>query len=169
MPPVAIVTDTTHYLPRELAEAHGIHQVSLYIVWRGQTEREIDITDYTAFYDRLRAASDVPATSQPSIGDFLAVWEPLLADGRDIVSVHLAGGISGTVGAARQAKQLLDERGHDGRIEVIDGETAGGGICTSCLPVTGAPIYYVDPVYGNDATGTGNNAGGGDSSASAPS
>ncbi len=138
MLPVAIVTDTTHYLPRDVLDLHGIHQVSLYIVWGGETEREVDITDYGAFYDRLRAARDVPATSQPSIGDFLAVWEPLLATGRDLVSVHLAGGISGTVGAARQAKQLLDERGHDGRIEVIDGQTGCGGL--GALAIAGAIV-----------------------------
>ena len=53
---------------------------------------------------------DLPTTSQPSIGDFLAAWEPLLAGGQDIVSVHLAGGISGTAEAARQAREVLASR-----------------------------------------------------------
>ncbi len=52
----------------------------------------------------------------------------MLDEGRDIVSVHLAGGISGTCDAARQAHGLLAERGLGERVEVIDGETACGGV-----------------------------------------
>src|SRR5207302_9512603 len=94
---VAIVTDTCHYLPRELLAAHGIHEVSLYIHWGDRAERESEITDYDDYYERLRTTRELPTTSQPSIGDFLGVYEPLLDDGNDIVSIHLAGGMSGTV------------------------------------------------------------------------
>ncbi|HUN78302.1 MAG TPA: DegV family protein [Solirubrobacteraceae bacterium] len=133
MPEVAIVTDSTQYLPRALADGQGIHQVSLYLRWPDHggeivQERESEIDDYAAFYARLAGERELPSTSQPSIGDFLAVWEPLLDAGRDIVSVHLSGGISGTCEAARQARGLLAERGLGERIEVIDGETACGGL-----------------------------------------
>jgi DegV family protein with EDD domain len=127
VPPVAVVSDTTNYLPRALADAQDIHQVSLYVGWSGDSERELDMKSFDGFYERLRSDPEVPTTSQPSIGDFLAVWEPLLEAGSDIVSVHLAGGISGTCEAARQAHGLLAERGLGERIEVIDGETACGG------------------------------------------
>jgi DegV family protein with EDD domain len=128
MAPVAIVSDTTHYLPQDLVQREGIHQVSLYVGWRGQPTRELDLDGFDGFYERLRTDPDVPSTSQPSIGDFLAVWEPLLEQGLDIVSVHLAGGISGTCEAARQAYQLLTERGLGQRVVVIDGETGCGGL-----------------------------------------
>jgi DegV family protein with EDD domain len=120
--PVAVVADTTHYLPREIVEAEGIHQVSLYVNWPDHQEREADMPDFDGFYDRLRTAAELPTTSQPSIGDFLAVYEPLLEQGHDILSIHLAGGISGTVEAARQAAEQAD-----GRIEVLDSATACGG------------------------------------------
>jgi DegV family protein with EDD domain len=133
MQSVAIVTDTTHYLPRSLVESQGIHQVSLYFGWEQHGEeiglqREIDLTSFDEFYRRLGSDRELPTTSQPSIGDFLAVWEPLLEAGTDIVSVHLAGGISGTCDAARQAHGLLVERGLGDRVEVIDSETACGGM-----------------------------------------
>jgi DegV family protein with EDD domain len=128
MPPVAVATDSTSYLPRALADGEGIHQVSLYVGWSGERERELGMESFDAFYERLRRDPEVPTTSQPSIGDFLAVWEPLLAAGEDIVSIHLAGGISGTFEAARQAHALLAERGLGARVEVIDGETACGGL-----------------------------------------
>jgi DegV family protein with EDD domain len=128
MPPVAVATDSTHYLPREQAEREGIHQVSLYVGWQGKPERELEMGGFDAFYERLGSDPELPTTSQPSIGDFLAVWEPLLEAGHDVVSIHLAGGISGTFEAARQAHGLLGERGLGERVEVLDGETACGGL-----------------------------------------
>ncbi len=128
MASVAVATDSTHYLPRELADAEAIHQVSLYVGWEGEPQRELEMGGFDAFYERLAHDSELPSTSQPSIGDFLAVWEPLLSDGYDVVAIHLAGGISGTYEAARQAHALLAERGLGERVEVIDGETACGGL-----------------------------------------
>jgi DegV family protein with EDD domain len=128
MSTVAVVTDTTNYLPRALADSQGIHQVSLYVGWAGEPERELDMQGWDDFYERLRSNPATPTTSQPSIGDFLAVWEPLLAAGQEIVSVHLSAGISGTCEAARQAREVLVERGLGERVEVIDGETACGGL-----------------------------------------
>jgi DegV family protein with EDD domain len=128
MAPVAIVSDTTHYLPPELVKREGIHQVSLYVGWTGESMRELEMDGFDAFYARLRTDPGTPSTSQPSIGDFLAVWEPLLQEGKDVVSVHLAGGISGTCEAARQAQALLAERGLGERVEVVDGETGCGGL-----------------------------------------
>jgi DegV family protein with EDD domain len=123
--PVAIVSDTCHYLPAELIAAHSIHQVSLYVHWSDETVRESDIADYDAYYERLRSAANLPTTSQPSIGDFLEVYEPLLAAGVDVVSIHLAGGMSGTVRAAEQAREQLGDRAD--RVHVIDSESACGG------------------------------------------
>jgi DegV family protein with EDD domain len=121
---VAIVTDTCHYLPGELLEAQEIHQVSLYVHWGQETQAEIEITDYDAYYERLRTAAELPTTSQPSIGDFLAVYEPLLASDQEVVSIHLAGGISGTVRSAEQAREQVER---PERIHVVDSATACGG------------------------------------------
>lgn len=128
MPGVAVVTDTTHYLPAEVVARHGLHQVSLYVNWDGRTDRESDLPDYDAFYDHMRTAATLPSTSQPSVGDFLAVYEPLLEAGDDVLSIHLSGGISGTVQAARQARDALVERGVAAeRIEVLDSDTGCAG------------------------------------------
>jgi DegV family protein with EDD domain len=130
MPPVAVVTDSTSYLPPELIERHGIHIVPLYVVFGGdRTVSEVEITDYPAFFEELRGAEALPTTSQPSVGDFTAVFEPLLADGGEVVSVHISGGLSGTPEAARQAKEALsrDSKGGE-RIEVVDSTTAAGGL-----------------------------------------
>jgi DegV family protein with EDD domain len=122
---VAIVADTCHYLPQDLVRDQQIHEVSLYVHFNDRAERESEITDYTSYYERLRTSPDLPTTSQPSIGDFLAVYEPLLDAGREIVSIHLAGGMSGTVGSAEQAREQLGER--TDRVHVIDSQSACGG------------------------------------------
>jgi DegV family protein with EDD domain len=138
MSTVAIVSDTTHYLPRELASANGIHQVSLYVGWGSELEPELRMDGFDSFYQRLRSDPELPTTSQPSIGDFLATWEPLLKNGQEIVSVHLAGGISGTCETARQAHALLVERGLGESVTVIDGETGCGGLGLLLLAASAA-------------------------------
>jgi len=126
---VAVVTDTTHYMPRALVADLGLHEVSLYVTFDGATERESDITDLADFYTRLRASSEMPGTSQPSVGDFLGVYEPLLDDGADILSIHLSAGISGTFTAAEQARDQLVKRGIDpARLIVLDSATACAGL-----------------------------------------
>jgi len=129
MAPVSVVTDTTHYLPRNVIDERGIHQVSLYVNWEGRTDREADFPDYDHYYERLQINEALPTTSQPSVGDFLAVYEPLLAEGNDIVSVHLSGGISGTCASASQARDQLIEGGlNPKRITLVDSKTAAGGL-----------------------------------------
>ncbi|CAB4917485.1 unannotated protein [freshwater metagenome] len=125
--PVAVVTDSTTYLPRAVADEAGLHQVSLYVNMDGKSVPEADLPDYTHFYDGLRTAASLPTTSQPSVGDFLAIYEPLMAQGNDIVSIHLSGGISGTVEAARQAAEQAMADNPQRRIEVIDSRSACGG------------------------------------------
>jgi DegV family protein with EDD domain len=126
---VAVVTDTTHYMPRTLVQELGLHEVSLYVTFDGATEREADITDLDDFYTRLSSSSEMPSTSQPSVGDFLTVYEPLLDEGADIVSIHLSAGISGTFTAAQQARDELVERGIDpARLVVLDSATACAGL-----------------------------------------
>jgi DegV family protein with EDD domain len=122
--PVALVTDHCHYLPRELVERCGLHEVSLYVHRDGDAVRESEITDYDGYYASLAHAAELPTTSQPSIGDFLATYEPLIAAGEEIVSIHLSGGLSGTVRSAEQAREQLGDAA--ARVHVVDSTTACG-------------------------------------------
>src|SRR5918994_3206804 len=128
MPRIAVVTDTTQSPPAEVIERHGIHLVSLYVNWDGKTDREIDLPDYDGYYDFLKGAGELPTTSQPSLGDFLAVYEPLVEQGCEVISIHLSGGIPGTVRTAEQARELLVERGMPPeQMVVIDSRTGSAG------------------------------------------
>jgi DegV family protein with EDD domain len=126
--PVAVVTDSTHYLPADVLARYGMRVVSLYVK-RGETlERESEISDLDAFYERLRTEPDVPTTSQPSVGDFLAAYEPLLAAGHDVLSIHLSSAVSGTYGSALQARQQLAEHGLGDRVSVLDSRSGAAGL-----------------------------------------
>jgi len=128
----AVVCDSTAYLPSELLAERGVEVISLYVSVDGEQERELDIVDYADFYQRLRASTSGATTSQPSIGDFIDVWGPLLDAGREVVSIHLSSAISGTFAAANQARErlLADGRGGE-RVHLYDSEMACGatGLC----------------------------------------
>ncbi len=126
----AVVTDTTAYLPDRLVAERGIHLVSLYVTLNGEQQRESEISgsSYDDFYERLRRSESGATTSQPSVGDFTSVYQPLLADGMDVVSLHISAGISGTYQSALQARQELLDSGKGGeRITVWDSRSACGG------------------------------------------
>jgi DegV family protein with EDD domain len=135
---VAVVTDSTTYLSPALIEQWQIAQVSLYVGWDGDLRPEREYTDLDAFYTRLHDSPGLPTTSQPSVGDFLAVYEPLLRAGRDIVSIHIASGLSGTCESAREAARVAAEAGHPGRVEVVDGQTGAGGL--GCLTIAASRV-----------------------------
>lgn len=132
---VAVVTDSTPYLPAEMIADHAIRQVSLYVGWGDERERE-DSYGLDDFYARLRESPHLPSTSQPSVGDFTTCYEPLVAAGRDVVSIHMASGLSGTYESAREASEALAGAGHPGRVEVVDSQTGAGGL--GCLVVAAA-------------------------------
>jgi DegV family protein with EDD domain len=137
--PTAVVCDSTAYLPEEPIAERDIRVVSLYVSIDGEQQKEIEIGDYGAFFDRLRASEDGATTSQPSVGDFVAVYEPLLDEGREIVSVHISAGISGTCEAAEQARQrLIDEAKGGERIKVFDSRSAAGGMGLCALGAAAA-------------------------------
>jgi DegV family protein with EDD domain len=137
---VAVCSDTTNYLPRDLAVRRGIHEVSLYVSLDGHQQREADILEDTdRFYDALRATDSAATTSQPAVGDFVSAWRPILAAGDDVMSVHISSGISGTYGSAVAARDLLVSEGVDeGRIDVVDSRRACGGLGLILLAATAA-------------------------------
>ena len=139
MTPTAVVCDTTAYLPSELVAEQGIERISLYVTVDGRQEAESEISDYAEFYERLRASEGGATTSQPSVGDFVALYERLLDEGREVVSIHISSGISGTFTAAEQARERLIEEGRGGeRIHLFDSRSACGGMGFSVLAAAAA-------------------------------
>lgn len=146
---VAVVTDTTAYLPQEICLEKGIKKVSLYVNWAKVSKRESDLGNLDHFYRELKTSEEVPTTSQPSVGDFIDVYRPLIESGQKIFSIHLSAGISGTCESALKARSQLAREGADeSRIAVFDSQSAAGGLGIMAIAAVrmaqnGAPLEGV--------------------------
>ena len=118
MSKVAIVTDSTAYLPEDLLFSYNISVVPLVVVWGDECLKDnIDITP-NQFYERLSQARTMPSTSQATISDFADIFEKLHKDGYEILTVVLSAALSGTMDSAIQAKEMVPEA----KIEIIDSQ-----------------------------------------------
>lgn len=116
MSKIAIVTDSTAYLPKAFVDRHNIRVVPLKIHWDDITYKDgIDITP-TEFYEKLTKSSTMPTTSQPPIDEFLQVYEKLADDHDGIIVSLISSGISGTVSSAKTAATMFSKV----PVEVID-------------------------------------------------
>ena len=127
---VKIVTDSTCDIPAELAEQYGITVVPVTV--RFGTTSFLDGVELTTdeLYERLTSGGDLPTTSQPSIGEFLEVYERVGQDADGIVSIHVSAKLSGTYNSAMQAS---DQAEGDCPIDVVDTEQASMGIGLTVL------------------------------------
>jgi DegV family protein with EDD domain len=119
----AIVLDSTADFPDASEHFPNWRVVPLYVNFGTSSYKDGVELGAREFYERLRASSELPTTSQPTPGDFVAVYEELGAYER-ILSIHIAARLSGTFQSAGTAAAQLG----DGRVRTIDSETASVGI-----------------------------------------
>jgi DegV family protein with EDD domain len=120
MSKVALVTDSTSDIPSDFLRSSNITIAPLQIIWDGKTMQDgVDIQPHE-FYQRLSNSKSLPTTSQTSPAVFTAIYERLLEQGFDILSIHLSSKLSGTLDSAQQAKNGLP----GAKIELIDSEMA---------------------------------------------
>ncbi|MEI6510112.1 MAG: DegV family protein [bacterium] len=123
-PLVRIVTDSTAALPAALRTAYPeITVVPLTIHFGPASYREDIDLDAAAFYSLLTTSPHHPTTSQPSPGDFLTAYQPLLEEGREVISVHISSLLSGTVASAQSARGMAG-----GTVEVVDSQQIAMGL-----------------------------------------
>lgn len=106
MPQTAIVTDSTAYLAADVREKNKIHMIPLQITFGKESyeeEREMTVQDFF-----VKAAAEMPKTSQPPIGEFINLYKKLSEEFDEIISIHLSSGISGTYAGSVQAGQLTE-------------------------------------------------------------
>jgi DegV family protein with EDD domain len=115
-----IVTDSAVDLPEEMFAQLGIERMPLLISFGTEALRSgVDI-QAEEFYRRLEASKDnLPTTSQPSVGEFVDLYRRVGQTDKDIVSVHVSSGLSGTLNAATQAAKQCPEL----NITLIDTKT----------------------------------------------
>jgi DegV family protein with EDD domain len=105
MKKVAIITDSSAYLPKDIVEELGIHVVPLTLHWEGESYRDGEDIQAEAFYQRLSKADTIPTTSQTTVGEFNTVFKSLLDQDMAVFAMLISSGISGTVESALQAKE----------------------------------------------------------------
>ena len=120
---VRIVIDSSADLPAAIAQRWNITVVPCYVIIGDRPYRDGKDISPDEFYRNLASDPPVPTTAQPSVADFQAVYQELLGQGHDIVSIHVSGKLSGTVNSAEQARAALGEDAA-GRIEIIDSQLA---------------------------------------------
>ncbi|HLM36319.1 MAG TPA: DegV family protein [Gaiellaceae bacterium] len=119
----AVVVDSTTDFPEAPQRFPNWRVVPLYVRFGDDSYRDYVELAPEAFYARLRTATETPSTSQPTPGDFLAVYEQLAGYER-ILSLHIAGKLSGTIESARAAARLLG----DERVRTLDSQSASAAI-----------------------------------------
>jgi DegV family protein with EDD domain len=121
---VAVLTDSTAYLPPELIEGYGIHVVPLYVVLPGRSGREGSDIGPDDVARALASRGQRVSTSRPTPGDFVEAYRQALAAGAEqLVSVHLSAELSGTSDAARLAASQVGEH----IVTVVDSRSAAMG------------------------------------------
>ena len=113
---VRIVTDSTADLSPEQQQTAGITVVPLNVHFGDEVFRDHVDLSADEFFRRLKASSQLPRTSQPSVGAFEEAYRKLLDGGDEVVSVHLSSKVSGTYNSALMAAQSVG----DGKIDVVD-------------------------------------------------
>ena len=121
MKKVAILTDSTAYLPESYLKTEQISTVPLNVIWGEENfEDGISITP-EVFYEKMKTTKKMPTTSQVSVGRMQQKFEELLGQGFDVLGIFISSGLSGTVQSALQAKELV-EKGQE-RISIFDSQT----------------------------------------------
>ncbi len=113
---IAIITDSSTYLPKEYIEKYHLDLIPLTLHWEGQVYRDgVDITA-TEFYTRLKHANTLPTTSQVTPNDFRDHIQKALNDGKSVLVLPVSSGISATMQSALIAKEEF----HGAPVEVVD-------------------------------------------------
>jgi len=118
MSKIALVTDSTAFLPAELVEKHSINIAPLIVIWDEKNfEDGVDITP-SEFYTRLKTSKTMPSTSQAAVGKMHSIFQPLVERGMDVLGIFISSKFSGTMQSAIQAREMMG--GAAERITLVD-------------------------------------------------
>ncbi len=138
MPKVALVTDSTSYIPRDIREKYPITVVPQVVIWEGQTyEDDVTITP-AQFYTRLRTAKVMPSTSQASVVNMHTAFSNLIEQGYDVLGIFLSSKLSGTFQSAVLGREQLTS-GKE-KVEYVDSNTTAMAMGFMVLTVARAAI-----------------------------
>lgn len=120
---IVIVTDSTSDLSKDIIEKHGVVVVPLTVTYKGMSYKDgvdLSIDELISFLDE---SDELPKTSQVNPKEFYDVYKKLIDEGKEIISIHLSSGVSGTFQSANIAKEMLNTD----KIHIIDSKVVSFG------------------------------------------
>lgn len=136
MSKLAIVTDSTSYIPPDLIQKHNLTITPQVLIWGEETYQDgVDIQP-DDFYSRLRTAKVMPSTSQVSPATMKKTFEGLIEKGFDILGIFISSKLSGTMQSAIQAKDMMEAAGE--KVTLVDSNSTAMAMGFQVLTVTRA-------------------------------
>jgi len=136
MAKIAIVTDSTSYIPGELVRKYNITVAPQVLIWDNQTYRDgIDIQS-AEFFARLKTSKTMATTSQVSVADMQSIFQGFVEQDYEVLGIFISSKLSGTIQSAMQAKQLMGNAG--GKVTVFDSNSTAMAMGFQVLAVARA-------------------------------
>lgn len=107
---LAVVTDSSAVLPEDIQQHPDLFVIPIPVIIDGKSYSEGQDIEADAFYEMLNTSKEFPKTSQPVLGEVLALYDDLQKQGYDtVISIHLSAGISGFVSTLEAIKDDFSE------------------------------------------------------------
>jgi DegV family protein with EDD domain len=136
MSKIALVTDSTTYMPPELVKKYNISVAPQMLIWGDQTYRDgVDIQS-GEFFTRLKTAREMPTTSQVAVVAFQEIFQNLIDQGFEVLALLVSSKLSGTVQSALQAQELMSSAGQ--RVHIVDSQSVAMALGFQVLAVARA-------------------------------
>ena len=136
MSKIAVVTDSTTYLPPDLVKKHNISIAPQVLIWGEETFKDgVDIQSQE-FFTRLKTTKVMPTTSQVAVVSFQEIFQGLVDKGYEVLAILVSSRLSGTVQSAMQAKDLMGTARD--KVHVVDSQSVAMALGFQAITVARA-------------------------------
>jgi DegV family protein with EDD domain len=136
MSKIALVTDSTAYIPSDLVEKHNLTVMPQVLIWGEETFQDgVDIQP-DEFYARLKTAKTMPTTSQVTPITMKTTFEDLIEKGYEVLGIFLSAKLSGTIQSVVQAKEMMGNAGE--KVSFVDSKSTAMAMGFQVLSVARA-------------------------------
>src|SRR5688500_1121026 len=136
MSKIAVVTDSTTYMPPELVKKHNISIAPQVLIWGNQTYKDGVEMQSEEFFTRLKTTKVMPTTSQVAVISFQEIFQDLVEKGYEVLALLVSSKLSGTVQSAMQARDLMGSARD--KVNVVDSQSVAMSLGFQALAVARA-------------------------------
>lgn len=133
---IALVTDSTTYMPPDLVRKYNISVAPQVLIWGDQTYKDGVDMESREFFTRLKTAKVMPTTSQVAVISFQEIFQELVEKGQEVIALLVSSRLSGTVQSAMQARDLMGTARD--KVNVVDSQSVAMALGFQVLAVARA-------------------------------